>query len=94
MRGVSIERVSGGAILTYWSDNLPRVKAVYTTFDLALEAATAWLGGEREVTRGHGRPVTLGDPLGGGIEFAPRVRGVIGTPFDDPENPVPWERDE
>jgi hypothetical protein len=84
MRGVSIERVNGGAILSYWSDNLPRVKAVYTTFDLALEAATAWLGGEREAREAHGSAPPEA--------WEPRQRGVIGTPFDPPENP--WERDE
>jgi hypothetical protein len=92
MRGVSIRRAEGGAILSYWSDSLPRVEAVYTDFDLALEAATAWLGGEREVARVHGSPVTLGDPLGGEPSLSQRMRGIIGIPFDPPENP--WERDE
>ena len=91
MRRVEVRRVSNGAVVVYESDHHPRTESVYTTIDLALEAASAWLSGEREVAREHGRSVMLGDPLGG----EGRKPGLIGIPFDPPETPATaWERDE
>lgn len=56
MRRVEVRRVSNGAVVVYESDNHPRTESVYTAIDLALEAASAWLSGEREFAPGQGSP--------------------------------------
>lgn len=105
MRRVEVRRVSNGAVVVYESDRHPRTESVYTTVELALEAATAWLGGETEFATGQGSPdevrrrfvSALIDPLEGITEARAELarRGLIGTPFDPPEAmPTAWERDE